>query len=285
MKKEFVIVTGGLGFIGSSVVKKLLNLKFKVLNLDSLTYAANLEKLKEFKSFKNHYFYKCDITDAKKLNQIFNKYKPKYVLNLAAESHVDNSINNPKNFINTNIIGTYNLLKTSLNYFQNLGEVDKKKFRFLHVSTDEVYGTLDQKSAPFNENNQYMPNSPYSASKAASDHLVRAWHHTYGLPTLTTNCSNNYGPYQFPEKLIPLIITNALASKPITIYGDGKQIRDWLHVTDHCDAINQVLINGRVGDTYNIGGNNEKMNFEVVNIICDILDRLSQEKTTPVIRN
>jgi dTDP-glucose 4,6-dehydratase len=270
-----ILVTGGAGFIGANFILNWFTKSDEmVINVDKLTYAGNLNTLKNQERNPNYKFFKIDIADSKNLNDVILKFSPRAIINFAAESHVDKSITSPDAFINTNIIGTYNLLKISLNYFQNLDEVDKKKFRFLHVSTDEVYGTLDQKSAPFNENNQYMPNSPYSASKAASDHLVRAWHHTYGFPTLTTNCSNNYGPYQFPEKLIPLIITNALASKPITIYGDGKQIRDWLHVNDHCDAINQVLTNGRVGDTYNIGGNNEKMNFEVVNIICDILDRL-----------
>jgi dTDP-glucose 4,6-dehydratase len=266
MKKEFVIVTGGLGFIGSSVVKKLLNLKFKVLNLDSLTYAANLEKLKEFKSFKNHYFYKCDITDAKKLNQIFNKYKPKYVLNLAAESHVDNSINNPKNFINTNIIGTYNLLVETNKLYQK-----NYNIKFVQISTDEVYGDVVRKNKSSKENDAYVPSSPYSASKASSDHLVRSWSRTYGIKYNITCSANNYGPYQNNEKLIPVIIKNIVSKKKIPIYGNGLQKRNWIYVEDNADAIIKVALSGKDNSTYNIGSNNDFTNKFMVKAICKIL--------------
>ena len=237
-------------------------------------YAGNLDTLKSLSEDARHVFVKGDIGDKRVVSDLLAQYQPRAVINFAAESHVDRSIASPAEFIQTNVLGTFNLLESVRGYWQELPEAEKSAFRFLHVSTDEVYGTLSLTDAPFAETNAYEPNSPYSASKAASDHLVRAWHHTYGLPVITTNCSNNYGPYHFPEKLIPLVILNALAGKPLPIYGDGQQIRDWLYVKDHCAAIRCVLAAGRLGQTYNVGGWNEKANLEVVQTICQILDEL-----------
>lgn len=243
-----------------------------VINLDKLTYAGNLETLKSLDGNAQHIFVQGDIGDKALVSQLLATHQPRAVINFAAESHVDRSISSPSDFITTNIVGTFNLLESVRHYWSDLPEADKAAFRFLHVSTDEVYGTLEATDAPFAETNPYEPNSPYSASKAASDHLVRAWHHTYGLPVLTTNCSNNYGSYHFPEKLIPLVILNALKGKPLPIYGDGQQIRDWLYVKDHCAAIRRVLEAGRLGETYNVGGWNEKANIDVVKTICALLD-------------
>lgn len=277
--KNNIIVTGGAGFIGSNFILDILgasnsNTPDLIINLDCLTYAGNLENLESLKDNSRYAFVKGSITDKTLVAKLFKEYQPCTLIHFAAESHVDRSIRDSGDFIETNIIGTYTLLESARQYFNTLNEEDQAQFRFLHVSTDEVYGSLSKNEAPFSEENKYEPNSPYSASKASSDHLVRAWYHTYQLPTLITNCSNNYGPYQFPEKLIPLCIFNALANKPIPIYGDGKQIRDWLYVKDHCKAIQSVLIKGEVGETYNIGGLNEKTNIEVVNQICQLLDQL-----------
>ena len=270
-----IFLTGGAGFIGGNFVLQTMGMKNSgLLNLDRLTYAGNLQTLQSISSKPNYHFYHGDIGDRALVAQILEKYQPEAVINFAAESHVDRSIHGPGDFIQTNIVGTFNLLESVRAYYEKLGDSQKNNFRLLHVSTDEVYGTLNQADPPFAETNPYEPNSPYAASKAASDHLVRAWFHTYGLPVLTTNCSNNYGPYQFPEKLIPLVIHNALKGKQLPVYGDGKQIRDWLYVEDHCDAIRAVLERGRLGETYNIGGNNEKTNISVVETICKILDHL-----------
>lgn len=270
-----ILVTGGAGFIGSNFVLDWLEkLDEPVINLDKLTYAGNLDNLKSVADDKNHMFVKGDIGDFELVSKLLTEYKPRAVVNFAAESHVDRSIYGPEDFIQTNVVGTFHLLEAVRAYWNGLDGESKAAFKFLHVSTDEVYGTLEKNDPPFNEHNRYEPNSPYSASKAASDHLVRAYHHTYGLPVLTTNCSNNYGPYHFPEKLIPLVIHNALNGKPLPIYGDGQQIRDWLFVKDHCTAIRRVLAAGRLGETYNVGGWNEKANIEVVNTICAILDEL-----------
>ncbi len=270
-----ILVTGGAGFIGGNfVLRAMAEKNVNLVNLDCLTYAGNLQTLKSISEEPNYRFYQGDIGNRALVAQILEKYQPRAVINFAAESHVDRSIHGPGEFIHTNIVGTFNLLESVRTYYEKLGDGQKNMFRFLHVSTDEVYGTLDQTDPPFAETNPYEPNSPYAASKAASDHLVRAWFHTYGLPVLTTNCSNNYGPYQFPEKLIPLVIHNALKGKPLPVYGDGKQIRDWLYVEDHCDAIRVVLERGRLGKAYNIGGNNEKTNISVVETICRILDQL-----------
>lgn len=270
-----ILVTGGAGFIGGNfVLRSMAAQKGGLVNLDKLTYAGNLQTLQSISDEPNYHFYQGDIGDRALVAQILEKYQPEAVVNFAAESHVDRSIHGPGDFIQTNIVGTFNLLESVRAYYEKLGDGQKNKFRFLHVSTDEVYGTLDQTDPPFAETNPYEPNSPYAASKAASDHLVRAWFHTYGLPVLTTNCSNNYGPYQFPEKLIPLVIHNALKGKQLPVYGDGKQVRDWLYVEDHCDAIWVVLERGCLGETYNIGGNNEKTNISVVETICRILDQL-----------
>ena len=270
-----ILVTGGAGFIGANFVLRMLNSnQVNLVNLDKLTYAGNLQTLAPISGNANYRFYQGDIGDRDLLNNLLKQYQPKAVINFAAESHVDRSIRGPSEFIQTNIVGTFNLLESVRAYFEDLDVETKNKFRFLHVSTDEVYGTLDKTDPPFSEANPYEPNSPYAASKAASDHLVRAWFHTYGLPVLTTNCSNNYGPYQFPEKLIPLVMHNALKGKQLPVYGDGLQIRDWLYVEDHCDAIWTVLEKGRLGETYNIGGNNEKTNISVVQTICTILDQL-----------
>ena len=271
-----ILVTGGAGFIGGNFVLDWLSGSEEgVVNVDKLTYAGNLQTLGSLKDNPNHVFVQADIGDTTVIPELLAKYQPRAVVNFAAESHVDRSIHGPSDFIQTNIVGTFNLLESVRAYWNNLPEAQKSSFRFLHVSTDEVYGTLAADDPPFAETNRYEPNSPYSASKAASDHLVRAWHHTYGLPVLTTNCSNNYGPYHFPEKLIPLVILNARAGKPLPIYGDGQQIRDWLYVKDHCSAIRRVLEAGQLGETYNVGGWNEKANLDVVHTICALLDELS----------
>lgn len=268
-----ILVTGGAGFIGSNFVLDWLTKSDEpIVNLDKLTYAGNLQNLTTLQGDARHIFVQGDIGDAKLVADWLAKHQVRAVVNFAAESHVDRSIHGPGEFIQTNIVGTFNLLEAVRAYWGGLPEAKKADFRFLHVSTDEVYGSLDKTDPPFSETNRYEPNSPYSASKAASDHLVRAYHHTYGLPVLTTNCSNNYGPYHFPEKLIPLCILNALAGKPLPIYGDGQQIRDWLYVKDHCSAIRRVLEVGKVGEVYNVGGWNEKPNLDVVRTLCTILD-------------
>ena len=270
-----ILVTGAAGFIGSNFVLDWLEQSNEpVVNLDLLTYAGNLENLKELEGDPRHQFVRGNIGDRNLVANLLADTKPRAVINFAAESHVDRSIHGPGEFIQTNIVGTFNLLESVRGFWNDLPEAEKAAFRFLHVSTDEVYGSLSKEDPPFSETNPYEPNSPYSASKAASDHLVRAWHHTYGLPVLTTNCSNNYGPYHFPEKLIPLCILNALNGKPLPIYGDGQQIRDWLYVKDHCSAIRRVLEAGQLGETYNVGGWNEKANLDVVNTLCAILDEL-----------
>lgn len=270
-----ILVTGGAGFIGSNfVLDWLAQGNEPVANLDALTYAGNMENLARIQGDARHLFRRGDICDAGFVNGLLTELQPRAILHFAAESHVDRSILGPGDFVRTNVNGTFTLLDATQRYWSGLANEAKQAFRFLHVSTDEVYGSLGPDDPQFSETTPYQPNSPYSASKAASDHLVRAWHHTYGLPTLTTNCSNNYGPYQFPEKLIPLVIANALAGKPLPIYGDGLNIRDWLYVGDHCDAIRQVLLRGRVGETYNIGGWNEQTNISIVRLICSILDEL-----------
>jgi dTDP-glucose 4,6-dehydratase len=270
-----VLITGGAGFIGANfVLDWVANTDEKIINLDKLTYAGNLESLASLQNNPQHVFVQGDIGDDKLLPELLTAHQPRAVLNFAAESHVDRSIHGPGDFIETNIVGTFRLLESVRGYWQALAPEAQQQFRFLHVSTDEVYGSLTPQDPAFSENNQYEPNSPYSASKAASDHLVRAWHHTYGLPVLTTNCSNNYGPLHFPEKLIPLMIVNALAGKPLPVYGDGMQVRDWLYVKDHCSAIRRVLEGGRLGETYNVGGWNEKPNIEIVNTVCALLDEM-----------
>jgi dTDP-glucose 4,6-dehydratase len=270
-----ILTTGGAGFIGSNfVLDWLAGLEEPVLNLDRLTYAGNLENLASLRGDPRHVFVQGDIGDASLVTRLLAEHRPRAVVNFAAESHVDRSIHGPEDFIQTNIVGTFRLLESVRGYWSGLAPAEQAAFRFVHVSTDEVYGSLGQDDPAFQETRRYEPNSPYSASKAASDHLVRAWHHTYGLPVLTTNCSNNYGPYHFPEKLIPLCIHNALAGKPLPIYGDGQQRRDWLYVGDHCAAIRRVLEAGRPGEVYNVGGWNEKANLEVVTTLCDMLDAL-----------
>ncbi|MCG2591243.1 dTDP-glucose 4,6-dehydratase [Ramlibacter sp. XY19] len=270
-----ILVTGGAGFIGSNFVLDWLRANGEaVVNLDKLTYAGNLENLASLKNNPGHVFVHGDIGDPKLVAELLTRHRPRAIVNFAAESHVDRSIHSPGSFIETNVVGSFRLLEAARGYWDALQGAQKDGFRFLHVSTDEVYGSLTPGDAAFREDNRYEPNSPYSASKAASDHLVRAYHHTYGLPVLTTNCSNNYGPYHFPEKLIPLVIVNALADKPLPVYGDGMQIRDWLYVGDHCSAIRRVLEAGRVGETYNVGGWNEKPNIEIVQTICALLDEL-----------
>ncbi len=270
-----ILVTGGAGFIGSNFILDWIEDNDEtVVNLDKLTYAGNLENLVSLHDKPNYIFSEGDIGDFESVTKSLDKYQPRSVINFAAESHVDRSIHAPEAFVTTNVLGTFWLLEAVRKYWSKLDGIEKNNFRFLHVSTDEVYGTLDKLAPAFHEENRYEPNSPYSASKAASDHLVRSYHHTYGLPVLTTNCSNNYGPYQFPEKLIPLMIVNALDGKPLPVYGDGQQIRDWLYVKDHCTAICKVLESGRVGETYNIGGWNEKPNIEIVDTVCSILDGL-----------
>jgi len=271
-----IIVTGGAGFIGSNFVLDWFQQSNEpVVTLDKLTYAGNPENLASLKGNAAHKLVQGDIGDFELVSRLLAEHKPRAVLNFAAESHVDRSIHGPGEFIQTNIVGTFHLLEAVRAYWNGLPEDERAAFRFLHVSTDEVYGSLEKDDPAFSETNRYEPNSPYSASKAASDHLVRAYHHTYGLPVLTTNCSNNYGPYHFPEKLIPLVIHNALAGKPLPIYGDGQQIRDWLYVKDHCSAIRRVLADGQLGETYNVGGWNEKANLDVVHTLCALLDELS----------
>ena len=270
-----ILVTGGAGFIGSNFVRHYLqSFNVNVVNLDKITYAGNLDNLADLNNEPRNIFVHGDIGDRNIVDGLLEQYKPVAIVNFAAESHVDRSIHGPEDFIQTNIVGTFHLLESTRAYWGQLDEAAQQAFRFLHVSTDEVYGSLSQTDPAFAETNAYAPNSPYSASKASSDHLVRAYHHTYGLPVLTSNCSNNYGPYQFPEKLIPLVIHNALAGKQLPIYGDGQQIRDWLYVTDHCSAICTVLEKGQPGEVYNIGGLNEKTNLEIVNTLCQILDEL-----------
>jgi dTDP-glucose 4,6-dehydratase len=270
-----ILVTGGAGFIGANFVLDWLGTSQEpVLNLDKLTYAGNPETLASLQGDARHTFIQGDIGDSALVTRLLTEHQPRAVVNFAAESHVDRSIHGPGDFIQTNIIGTFHLLEAVRGYWGALPSEAKAAFRFLHVSTDEVYGSLGPGDAAFTETHRYEPNSPYSASKAASDHLVRAWHHTYGLPVITTNCSNNYGPYHFPEKLIPLMIVNALAGKPLPIYGDGMQVRDWLYVTDHCSAIRRVLEAGRLCETYNVGGWNEKPNIEIVHTVCALLDEL-----------
>lgn len=270
-----ILVTGSAGFIGANfVLDWLAQNNETVISLDKLTYAGNLENLAALENDPRHIFVRGDIGDKVMLGNLLTEYRPRAVVNFAAESHVDRSIHGPEDFIQTNIVGTFHLLEAVRAYWSVLGGAEKTDFRLLHVSTDEVYGSLGAQDPAFRETNRYEPNSPYSASKAASDHLVRAYHHTYGLPVLTTNCSNNYGPYHFPEKLIPLMIVNALAGKPLPVYGDGQQIRDWLYVSDHCSAIRRVLEQGRLGEVYNIGGWNEKANLDIVRTICALLDEL-----------
>ncbi len=276
-----ILVTGGAGFIGGNFVLDWLADPNNegIVNLDKLTYAGNLATLSSLTNDPRHIFVQGDIADYELVTELLKRHSIRAVINFAAESHVDRSIHGPSDFIQTNVLGTFQLLEAVRSYWAGLEDPLKDQFRFLHISTDEVYGSLDSIDPPFSELNRYEPNSPYSASKAASDHLVRAWHHTYDLPVLTTNCSNNYGPYHFPEKLIPLCILNALSEKTLPIYGDGQQIRDWLYVKDHCSAIRQVLLSGKLGETYNVGGWNEKTNLEVVKTICQILDQLKPKSS------
>jgi len=270
-----ILVTGGAGFIGTNFVLDWLNGSDEaVLNVDKLTYAGNLSSLKSLQGNGKHVLARVDICDREALDSLLAEHKPRAIVHFAAESHVDRSIHGPADFVQTNVVGTFTLLEASRVYWNALAAAEKDAFRFLHVSTDEVYGSLSATDSPFSETTAYAPNSPYSATKAGSDHLVRAYHHTYGLPTLTTNCSNNYGSYQFPEKLIPLFIANALAGKPLPVYGDGQNVRDWLYVGDHCTAIREVLARGKPGETYNVGGWNEKKNLDVVHTLCDLLDDL-----------
>jgi len=280
MSEKPILVTGGAGFIGSNFVLRWVKTQnTPVLTLDKLTYAGNLGNLRELHNDSRHIFIKGDIADRSLLRDLLKQYRPGAIINFAAESHVDRSIHGPEDFIQTNVIGTFHLLQESRAFWDQLSEQEKQSFRFLHVSTDEVYGSLGHEDHPFTETTPYAPNSPYSASKAASDHLVRAFHHTYGLPTLTSNCSNNYGPYQFPEKLIPLTILNALNLKPLPIYGDGLNVRDWLYVEDHCVALQYILAKGVPGAVYNIGGCNEQKNIEVVKAICATLDQARPAST------
>ena len=277
-----ILVTGGAGFIGANFVLDWLAATGEpVLNLDALTYAGNLENLTTLKDDARHVFVRGDITDADLVERLMAEHRPRAIVHFAAESHVDRSILGPQAFLHTNIHGTFVLLEAARKHWLQLQGSEREDFRFLHVSTDEVYGSLSADAPPFAETNPYEPNSPYSASKAASDHLVRAWHHTYGLPVLTTNCSNNYGPFQFPEKLIPLVITRALRGEPLPVYGDGLNVRDWLYVTDHCSAIRRVLQAGRLGETYNVGGWNEKANIEIVRTICALLDEMRPDAAGP----
>jgi dTDP-glucose 4,6-dehydratase len=273
-KPKTFLVTGGAGFIGANFVLRTISAGHTVVNLDALTYAGNLESLAPLGQNPRHLFVHGDINDAALIARLLEEHEPDALVNFAAESHVDRSILGPEVFLKTNVLGTFTLLQASLAYWKGLGVDAQKTFRFLHVSTDEVYGSLTVSDPAFHEDTPYQPNSPYSASKASSDHLVRAWFHTYGLPVLTTNCSNNYGPYQFPEKLIPLMIHNALNGAPLPVYGDGLNVRDWLYVEDHCDAIMTVLECGRAGETYNVGGLNEQTNLSVVKTLCSLLDKL-----------
>jgi len=278
-----ILVTGGAGFIGSAVVRHIIrDTQDTVINLDKLTYAGNLESLVDVSESERYYFEQVDICDRAELERVFSEHQPDMVMHLAAESHVDRSIDGPAAFIETNVMGTYHLLEAARQYWSNLDEARQSAFRFHHISTDEVYGDLEGTDDLFTETTSYAPSSPYSASKASSDHLVRAWQRTYGLPTLVTNCSNNYGPYHFPEKLIPLMILNALDGKPLPVYGDGMQIRDWLFVEDHARALYKVVCEGEVGETYNIGGHNEKANIEVVKTICALLEELRPDKPAGV---
>ena len=278
MKK--ILITGGAGFIGSAVIREIINhSQDSVINVDKLTYAGNLKALEAVEGDSRYQFEKVDICNKEEMQRIFAQYQPDAIMHLAAESHVDRSINGSEDFIQTNIVGTYTLLEVAREYWQQLPKNKKDTFRFHHISTDEVYGDLHNSEERFTESTAYAPSSPYSASKASSDHLVRAWQRTYGLPTIITNCSNNYGPYQHPEKLIPRMILNALEGKPLTIYGNGQQIRDWLYVEDHARALYQVLQSAKVGETYNIGGNNEKTNLQVVQTICQLLEKLAPQKT------
>lgn len=270
-----ILVTGGAGFIGSNFVLDWLAESDEIIiNLDRLTYAGNLANLSSLQNDARHVFVRGDIGDAALVSRLLTEHRPRAIVNFAAESHVDRSIHGPEDFVQTNVVGTFRLLESARAHWVGLESHAKERFRFLHISTDEVYGSLGPEDPAFSETDRYEPNSPYSASKAASDHLVRAYHHTYGLPVLTTNCSNNYGPYHFPEKLIPLVIVNALAGKPLPIYGDGRQIRDWLYVKDHCSAIRCVLECGKVGEVYNVGGWNEKPNIDIANTICSLLDEM-----------
>ena len=277
-----ILVTGGAGFIGSNFVLDWLSGSDEpVVNLDALTYAGNRANLASLDGDARHIFVHGDICDRERVDRLLAQHRPRAIVHFAAESHVDRSIHGPGEFMRTNVTGTFTLLEAARGYWGTLQGEEKAAFRFHHVSTDEVYGSLKPTDPPFAETNAYEPNSPYSASKAASDHLVRAWHHTYGLPVLTTNCSNNYGPYHFPEKLIPLIIVNALAGKPLPVYGDGQQVRDWLYVKDHCAAIREVLARGRLGETYNIGGWNEKPNIDIVRTVCALLDEMQPDAAGP----
>jgi len=278
-----ILVTGGAGFIGSAVVRHLVrDLKHSVINVDKLTYAGNLESIAKVDQSPLYTFEQEDICDVSSMARVFSEHQPDRVMHLAAESHVDRSIDGPSEFIETNVYGTFNLLEAARQYFGGLNDNEKQPFRFHHVSTDEVYGDLEGTDDLFTEKTPYSPSSPYSASKAASDHLVRAWGRTYGLPVIITNCSNNFGPYHFPEKLIPHVILNAIHGKPLPIYGDGLQIRDWLYVEDHAKALIKVLTEGKIGETYNIGGHNEKTNLEVVETICDLLEELAPHKPSGV---
>jgi len=280
-----ILVTGGAGFIGANFVLDWLKLHHEsVINLDKLTYAGNLENLASLKGDSRHIFVQGDIGDRALIAKLLAEHQPRAIVNFAAESHVDRSIHGPEDFIQTNIVGTFHLIDETRAYWNTLSDADKAAFRFLHVSTDEVYGSLGRDDPAFTEETPFAPNSPYSASKAASDHLVRAYHHTYGLPVLTTNCSNNYGPYQFPEKLIPLMILNATNAKPLPIYGDGMNVRDWLYVSDHCAAIRAVLEKGRIGETYNIGGWNEMPNLDIVHRVCGLLDEMQPSPDGPATR-
>ena len=280
-----ILITGGAGFIGANfVLDWLIYNDEPILNLDKLTYAGNLKNLASLHRDSRHIFVQGDIGDQVLVQKLLAQYRPRAIINFAAESHVDRSIHGPEDFIQTNVVGTFHLLEETRRYWLTLPDAEQGVFRFLHVSTDEVYGSLGTDDPPFTETTPYAPNSPYSASKASSDHLVRAYHHTYGLPVLTTNCSNNYGPYQFPEKLIPLMILNATQGKPLPIYGDGMNVRDWLYVTDHCSAIRTVLKSGRVGETYNVGGWNEMPNLDIVKTVCALLDEMRPDKAGPYAR-